>query len=335
MENAATSMLDQYRSTFLEDGLFRSENTPNAQGGMRRRELLKVVDGSGYMEHLVFSNGLMAGRGDYRVDRNHSGAYRDMETFFGASLLLEGTLDLEIPDLGFHEQISANQTWIRAGRVASIRYAQPANEKTRAISIDAPASLLEQWREEAPKALNPGIRAALRHAGPLLRPLPGAHRPLRAIGWRMLQVDTASLCGRLQFESLALDLLAALLRVEDGTSADLTPAERRERRLHVALDEARDILDAEWASPPTIGELGRRVGLNECYLKAGFRDRFGSTIGAYARRQRLEQARRLIEREGHGVQEAAFAVGFTNLGWFASNFRSQFGCLPSHLARGA
>ncbi|MEY6434020.1 AraC family transcriptional regulator, partial [Thioalkalicoccus limnaeus] len=86
--------------------------------------------------------------------------------------------------------------------------------------------------------------------------------------------------------------------------------------------------------PPTIAELGRRVGLNECYLKAGFREHFGGTIGAYARERRLERARDLIEREGHGVQEAALAVGFSNLGWFSATFRAHFGCLPSHLARG-
>ncbi|EGV29817.1 Helix-turn-helix, AraC domain protein [Thiorhodococcus drewsii AZ1] len=335
MENTATSILDQYRASLLEDALFRSEGPPDGQAGLQRHMLLKVVDGKGYMEHLLFSNGLLAGRGDYRLGRGHSATYRGMETFFGASLMLGGSFDLEVPDLDFHERISGSQTWIRSGHIGSLRYAQPADQHCCGVSIDVPAALLEGWREEAPKALNPGIRAALTHSAPLLRPLPGTHRALRAIGRRMLQVNTSSLCGRLQFESLALDMLAALLRVEDGASADLTPAERRERRLRVALDEARDILDAEWASPPTITELGRRVGLNECYLKAGFRDRFGTTIGAYSRQRRLEQARRLIEREGHGVQEAAFAVGFTNLGWFASNFRSQFGCLPSHLVRSA
>lgn len=323
------AMLDEYRTVFLRNAAFRTEDSAGLLSPGQRHERIGVAAG-GYMEHVLFANGLFAGRCHYRLERQHQATFRHLDTFLGASFLVEGEFDLAVPDLRFRERIRADRVWVRSGRVDVVHYAQPARQIMRGVSIDVSESLLGHWREEAPQALSQTLRSVLEHSGPTLNPFLGLRNDLRALAARMLAVDTSTLCGRLQFESLALDLLARLLGAEGDIH--LTRAERRERRLQTALDDARAILDSDVAAAPTIAELARRVGLNECYLKAGFRQRFGHTIAAYVRRRRMERARALLEREGYGVQEAALAVGFANLGWFSSTFKRQFGCLPSALA---
>jgi len=333
MTEAAHSILDQYQSTSLDALVSQEEEPPRPHTGVHRHERLRLANGGGQLEHLCFANGLLTGRSDYRLEQAHTGSYQDTETVFGAGLLLAGHFDLEIRDLRLRERISTDRIWIRSGHFPSMHYSQPPGERLQSIAIDVSDNLLESWREESPKSINASVRRALRRSGPTFEALPGTGRSARLIARRMLHLDTADLCERLEFESLALDLLVRLLRADDGSEPGLTAAERRERRLRIALEEARDILDSDLTATPTIAELARRVGLNECYLKTGFRQRFGSTIGVYARAQRLEHARRLIEREGHGVQEAAQAVGYSSLGWFSSCFQSHFGYRPSHLGR--
>ncbi|WPL17092.1 Bacillibactin transport regulator [Thiorhodovibrio winogradskyi] len=324
------SMLNEYRTVFLQDAAFHAVDGAGLLTPGPRHERIGVA-ATGYLEHLMFDNGLLAGRCDYRLERAHQATFCHLETFLGASPLVEGEFDLAIPDLHFLERIRADRIWVRAGRVDAMHYAQPARQFMRGVSIDVSDSLLGHWREQAPQALSQALRAVLEDSRPTLKPFSGRWNDLRALALRFLAVDTSTLCGRLQFESLALDLLARLLGAEGDIR--LTRTERRERRLHTALDDARAILDSDLTASPTIAELARRVGLNECYLKAGFRQRFGHTIGAYVRLRRMEQARELLERGGYGVQEAALAVGFSNLGWFSSIFKSQFGCLPSTLVR--
>ncbi|MEY6434232.1 AraC family transcriptional regulator, partial [Thioalkalicoccus limnaeus] len=207
MDAAPLSMLDQYRETFFHDALFAPDDVPAVGAGVHRSSRMKVVAGSGYMEQLLFKNGLLAGRGDYRLERAHDGVFGGMETCFGVSLMVAGSYALAIPELRFQKQMLVDQAWIRAGHVEAVHCTQPADQVLRGISIDVAAGLLEAWRDEAPKALNSGVRAVLQHSGPVLRPLPGVGRELRGLALRMLQLDSSSLCGRLELESLALDFL--------------------------------------------------------------------------------------------------------------------------------
>ncbi|MBK1648027.1 AraC family transcriptional regulator [Rhabdochromatium marinum] len=324
-------MLDECRTVFLQEAAFQAEDPPGLLTPGQRHERIRVV-GGGYMEHILFANGLLVGRCDYRLEHEHQATFRHWDTFFGAGLLVEGEFNLDIPDLRFRERIQADQIWVRSGHIDPIHYTQSARHAMRGISIDVSESLLEHWRAEAPRALSQYTRKILAQPGPTLKPFHSTNRDLRALALRFLTLDSSTLCGRLQCESLALDWLARLLGAEGEIR--LTRAESRERRLRIALDDARAILDSERTAPPTIADLARRVGLNECYLKTGFRQQFGQTIGTYVRLRRMEHARELLEREGYGVQEAALAVGFSNFGWFASTFKTHFGCLPSTLVRG-
>ena len=60
----------------------------------------------------------------------------------------------------------------------------------------------------------------------------------------------------------------------------------------------------------------------------------GISLGAFLRRMRLEEARRMIEEEpGMTISEIASNVGYQNHSRFASAFTKQFGLGPSQYRR--
>lgn len=100
-----------------------------------------------------------------------------------------------------------------------------------------------------------------------------------------------------------------------------------------AVDEAIDIIAREYGSNDlSVGALALRTGINECYLKRGFRERTGLGIAQYIRQQRMHAALALLEEGAFNVRQAAHYVGYRSLGHFARAFRAQHRCLPSDVA---
>ncbi|WP_311295020.1 AraC family transcriptional regulator [Paenibacillus sp. MER TA 81-3] len=78
-----------------------------------------------------------------------------------------------------------------------------------------------------------------------------------------------------------------------------------------------------------IRELAKQVGMNECKLKKGFRERFGMTIFELVRQKRMEKALWYMEVERLNVGETAVSVGYSNASNFTTTFRKLHGCNPS------
>lgn len=122
------------------------------------------------------------------------------------------------------------------------------------------------------------------------------------------------------------------LQLEDapGPLAPLSPIDRRH------LEEAREILEREAFDPPCICELAGRVGLNTTKLKQGFRRQYGTTIFAYVRKLRMEEALELLTDGALTVGEVALAVGYNSFSSFSKAFFRYHGLLPkeiTHLGR--
>jgi AraC-like DNA-binding protein len=97
------------------------------------------------------------------------------------------------------------------------------------------------------------------------------------------------------------------------------------------LREARRLV-CEGNPTPSLQQLAHHVGINRRKLALGFKQVFGTTVGDYAREQRLDRARELLER-GISVGYAAAAAGYADAGSFTKAFMARYGALPSH-ARG-
>lgn len=96
---------------------------------------------------------------------------------------------------------------------------------------------------------------------------------------------------------------------------------------------ARDILAQKLNNPPSLLDLARQVGLNDCTLKRGFRQVFGETAFGYLHNHRMEKARQLLIEGEVNVSEAARQVGFANRSHFAASFRKRYGVSPREYLR--
>ena len=99
------------------------------------------------------------------------------------------------------------------------------------------------------------------------------------------------------------------------------------------IHHAKKILAQQLDNPPSLMDLARQVGLNDCTLKRGFRQVFGETAFGYLHNHRMEKARQLLLEGEVNVSEAAREVGFANRGYFAASFRKKYGVSPSEYLR--
>lgn len=95
--------------------------------------------------------------------------------------------------------------------------------------------------------------------------------------------------------------------------------------------DARDILMQSLDHPITIKELSRKVAINECYLKKGFKEVFGATIFEFYQNKRMEHARYLLYEKGLSVTDAAELLGYSSISHFSSAFKKFTGIKPCEL----
>jgi AraC family transcriptional regulator len=94
---------------------------------------------------------------------------------------------------------------------------------------------------------------------------------------------------------------------------------------------AREILLNQIGEPLTIKALSRKVAINECYLKKGFKEMFGTTIFDFYQGQRMEHARYLLYENGLSVTEVSVMLGYSSISHFSTAFKKHTGLKPCEL----
>jgi len=95
--------------------------------------------------------------------------------------------------------------------------------------------------------------------------------------------------------------------------------------------KAREILVQHIGEPITIKELSRKVAINECYLKKGFKELFGTTVFDFYQNQRMEHAKYLLYEKGLSVTEVSMMLGYSSISHFSTAFKKQTGLKPCEL----
>ncbi len=97
---------------------------------------------------------------------------------------------------------------------------------------------------------------------------------------------------------------------------------------------ARDLLEARTDDRPlTIKDLSRKVAMNECYLKKGFKALTGKTVYDFQHERRIARAQQLLGEEGKSVSEVADALHFSSISHFSTAFKKATGLKPCELLR--
>jgi len=130
-------------------------------------------------------------------------------------------------------------------------------------------------------------------------------------------------------EILLYSLACLVDEKEEGFSCKfLADPSGRER-----IYEAREILLQHIGDPITIKELSRKVAMNECYLKKGFKEIFGTTIFDFYQQQRMEHAKYLLYEKGLSVTDISALLGYSSISHFSAAFKKHTGLKPCELLK--
>jgi AraC family transcriptional regulator len=126
-------------------------------------------------------------------------------------------------------------------------------------------------------------------------------------------------------EGILLEVVAAFGRHNIGPVGRGTPP--------AWLQAARDFIRENAFVPLSMQCLASAAGRHEIHVAREFRRFFGSSIGAYQRRLRVEEAARLLQRRGNDISEIAHACGFASHAHLCRLFKAYHGLTPSEYRR--
>jgi AraC family transcriptional regulator len=125
--------------------------------------------------------------------------------------------------------------------------------------------------------------------------------------------------ARLAMEGLALELLAAVRRLNGNRTTRVAPK---------CIQLARDVLLAQYATPINISDVAASVGVHPVYLARAFRSYFKCSPGEFVRRLRLDEAKRRLIETRQSLAEIALLSGFASQSHFSTSFRKSTGQTP-------
>ena len=103
---------------------------------------------------------------------------------------------------------------------------------------------------------------------------------------------------------------------------------RQQRVAQERVEQVILLLKQNLAEPPTLEELGKKIGCSHFYLSRIFSTQTGHTITQHLRQLRMERAAELLKSGEYNVTEAALEVGYNSLSHFSAAFHETFGCCP-------
>lgn len=150
---------------------------------------------------------------------------------------------------------------------------------------------------------------------------------------QLLRRPFSGITKKAYLESKAWELMALLIDQELQQQSTKQQPKRLNSEDVERIHYAKKILLQHISNPPSLLNLARQVGLNDCTLKRGFRQVFGETAFGYLHNHRLEIARQLLIDGEMNVSEAARSVGFSSRSYFAAAFRKKYGASPREYLR--
>ncbi len=99
------------------------------------------------------------------------------------------------------------------------------------------------------------------------------------------------------------------------------------------LKQVKDIIIQQMASPPSLEELSKTVGLNIKKLKEGFKEFYGAPVFTFLFNYRMEVAKKLLLENELNVNEIGAQVGYTTSSHFIAAFKKKHGITPKQFSK--
>lgn len=281
----------------------------------------RLTDGDGLIQ---IQSGFYLGRTDMPLG---DGIMHVSEAFpfVGLSILLEGRVDTDVPDMG---RVDPNAALIvshnERRQLSSHLHGAP---RLRNVEV----FVTQDWFDLPGNRLvaDPAfqeMRAAMDR--PLVRRQRALDPRLRDTALSVLAPAVGGAVTALQLEATALDMLASLAATYRG----LDPLNRLLSRDRDRMFAVRDAIEANPGSVASLASLAAAYGISASKLKRDFFLTFSTCVGGFVNEQRLAMGCRLIE-QGMSVSQAAYTVGYAHPTNFSAAFKRRYGVSP-RTARG-
>ena len=118
------------------------------------------------------------------------------------------------------------------------------------------------------------------------------------------------------------------LRKLEQAMLEERPATDSGRKFPKWLERVRNILEQRFAEPFKLSEIAAEAGVHPVHLAREFRKHYGTSVGEYLRRVRIEYACRELMGSNAAVTNIAFAAGFADQSHFSRTFKRLCGTTP-------
>jgi AraC-like DNA-binding protein len=203
-----------------------------------------------------------------------------------------------------------------------------ADEQHQFLTVEFSGPFLAKHLAGLELMLHPVVRAAIANApntpatGPTVR-LTAAQQQLIAT---LRQPPVYAAAQPLWYQCKVLELAVTFL-VQPPPEDEMF-CTRQQRLAQERVEQVIFLLKQDLAEPPTLEELGRKIGCSHFYLSRIFSAQTGHTITQHLRQLRMERAAELLKSREHNVTETALEVGYSSLSHFSAAFHETFGCCP-------
>ena len=167
--------------------------------------------------------------------------------------------------------------------------------------------------------LGPEWLTWMRDSGlPLDQPLESHGGAASELALRLFRVLHGADRDPLLIETLTADIISTLAEQSRETS----------RRMPAWLRGMADRVDGERQRTPSLRALAAAAGVHPVYFAAAFRRFSGCSLGDFARRRRLDFARRQLAESGLTLAQVAASAGFADQSHLTRSFKRYTGQTP-------
>ncbi len=94
------------------------------------------------------------------------------------------------------------------------------------------------------------------------------------------------------------------------------------------IRNAKSIIIARMAEPPSLPALAQEIGLSLKKLKEGFKQLYGTSVYGFLLDYKMEMARNLLTTGQHNVNEIGLKLGYSSASHFIEAFKKKYGTTP-------
>lgn len=100
-------------------------------------------------------------------------------------------------------------------------------------------------------------------------------------------------------------------------------------KIFETFDNVINYINLNFTKNISSSSISRQFGYDESYFCRKFKKATGITVTNYIRTQRLEHARRLLEKTNESIRHIAISCGFIDAAYFSNCFRSIYNISPT------